>query len=377
MISLIKQNSALAPLRAIFIAAGFDLWFVGGCVRDTISGETPKDIDLATSATPEEQVEIYTRNNMRFIPTGLQHGTVTVMIDQEGYEITSLRTESQHDGRYAVMAYTRDLTEDLSRRDLTINAMALDFDGNLIDPFGGEADLKAGRVRFVGNAEERMREDYLRILRFFRFHARFAGDTPLDEEAHAAIRTTRGGLSQISVERVWSEMQKIVCGPAAEATLDRMREVALIEIIGMPYGVLSEVSRAQQCGVTHPASVMGTYVGDTDLVDSLASQWKWSTEERERARFVASKQAGSWKEFLVDGRPSDWVVDLMRLQEFDPNELVVWEVPKMPVTGADLIRAGVSPGPSMGTVLREMKSRWVASDFSLTREELMGGITNV
>lgn len=377
MFNLINQSTQLQDLRAIFVAEGFDLWFVGGCVRDTLMGKDPKDIDLATSATPEEQVAIYEANDLRFIPTGLQHGTVTVVLD-EPYEITSLRTEADHDGRHATMSYTRDLNEDLSRRDLTINAMALAFDGTLIDPFGGQSDIIDQRVRFVGNAAERMREDYLRILRFFRFHARIAGDASLDEEATAAIELTRDGLEQISVERVWSEMQRIVVGPSARTTLMAMKAVGLFEVIGMPDGMPSATDIAAKAGVADPASVMGLYLTTPQMIETVADRWKWSKAERERARFVhenyqprMGETERRMKRAIVEGAPLDWACDVMRLSWKDTDALTDWEVPVMPVTGRDMIEAGFTPGPEMGGALKAMKERWIASDYVLTRDDLM------
>ena len=169
--NILEKPSFVKPellrLEKMFADAGFELVFVGGCVRDALLGKEPKDVDLATSATPEEQISLYNQNGIRFIETGLQHGTVTAVLDGEPYEITTYRIDKETDGRHAKVDYTRDLVEDLSRRDLTFNAIAMRFDGTLVDPFDGMADLHNGRVRFVGNAQQRIEEDYLRILRFF------------------------------------------------------------------------------------------------------------------------------------------------------------------------------------------------------------------
>jgi tRNA nucleotidyltransferase (CCA-adding enzyme) len=378
MQTVVNQSNQLKDLRAIFVAAGFDMWFVGGCVRDALCGKDAKDVDLATSATPEEMIDLFGKNGVRFVPTGLAHGTITALLD-EPYEITSLRTETDHDGRWAKVEFTRDLTADLSRRDLTVNAIAMDFDGNIIDPFDGRADLEANRVRFVGNAEERMREDYLRILRFFRFHARIAGAAPLDADAIKAIERTRAGLGQISVERIWAEMAKIISGPAAAATLEQMRSLTIFEIIGMPMGMIAAVKRAREQGVTDPASLVGVYVLETSEVEQIAKAWKWSAAERDRALFVSrewpvgktSAATKRWKELLVDGVAFEWVADLMRLADVDPAVLADWSVPKMPVNGGDLMRAGVKPGPDMGAALRAMTRVWKDSDYAATKDELL------
>ena len=367
----------LQGLRAIFIAANFDIWFVGGCVRDFLRGVDAKDIDLCTDATPDQQIAIYEANGVHYIPTGLQHGTITVVLDQP-YEITTLRTETDHTGRHATVAFTRDLREDLSRRDLTINAMALSFNDELIDPFGGEADLKAGRVRFVGNAEERMREDYLRILRFFRFHARIAGDQPPDGDAVKAIRATRAGLSQISAERIWMEMAKIITGPSAAETLRQMMTLTLFEITGMPPGSLGRVQHAQNCGVTDPASVMGFYVLTPADIEEIATSWKWSTQERQRALFIANNhretEIAGWQEMLVDGAPFEWVADLMSMQGVSPAVLANWPIPKMPVGGGDLIKTGMKPGPQMGEEIKRLTRIWKDSNYAATKNELMGQV---
>jgi tRNA nucleotidyltransferase/poly(A) polymerase len=176
----------LEALRALFQAWDFDLRLVGGVVRDMLSDVTPKDVDLCTDADPEQMMMIFREHGVTFYETGLQHGTLTVNLNGQIYEITSLRTDSNHDGRHAEVTYTRDWLADLARRDLTVNAMALTFDGDLIDPFNGAADLAAKKVRFVGDPNQRMREDYLRILRFFRFHARIANALAIDDETTVA-----------------------------------------------------------------------------------------------------------------------------------------------------------------------------------------------
>jgi tRNA nucleotidyltransferase (CCA-adding enzyme) len=379
MQTLIQNSKELAALRAIFVLRGYDMWFVGGCTRDTLLGLSPKDIDLATSATPEEQIEIYREQGIRYIETGLQHGTITAVLDQP-YEITSLRTETNHDGRHAEVAYTRDLAEDLGRRDLTINAMALSFDGDVIDPFGGADDLKAGRVRFVGEASERMTEDYLRILRFFRFHARFANGADLDPDAARAIQQTRAGLSKISVERIWDEMGKIISGPNAISTLRQMIDMSLFEIIQMPYGYFDDLARGIEVGIRDRAALMGVYT-DVQQIKELSLAWKWSRADHERALFMSRNtllgQVGSpaiYKEMLVDGVDREWVRDLAAFFAVDWAELRDWEIPVFPVSGADLIARGVKPSPLMGDMISRMKDVWKSSDYRASKDELLAEV---
>ena len=366
----------LHTLRALFVREGHECWLVGGACRDLQMGIKPKDIDLATSATPDEQIALYRAHGLQYIPTGLAHGTVSVVLDQT-YEITSLRTESNHDGRHASVAYTRDLRTDCERRDLTINAIAMDFDGNIIDYFGGIDDIKNRRVRFVGEAEERMREDYLRILRFFRFHTRIAGDAPFDAEAVAAILETRAGLAQISVERIWMEMRKIISGPSAMKTLQQMIELIIFEIIQMPYGDFSQLQKAYDAGIIDPASLMGFYLNEKQVVD-LSQAWKWSNAETDRALYISrhksTERIASFKEMLVDGVEIEWVYDLMTFNQVDPLPMMVWKPPVFPVTGADLIATGMKPSREMGEVLRKMTEEWKKSDYTMTKEELLNNI---
>jgi tRNA nucleotidyltransferase/poly(A) polymerase len=166
-------NDDLRQLRKLFQHYGFDLRIVGGAVRDIMCGQTPKDIDLCTNAYPDEAIKIYTDQEIRFEPTGIDHGTISVIMNGETYEITSLRYDTETDGRHAKVTFTRLWYEDLARRDLTINAMSMSFDGVLDDPYGGRDDLQNNVVQFVGDAGARIQEDYLRILRYFRFAGRF------------------------------------------------------------------------------------------------------------------------------------------------------------------------------------------------------------
>lgn len=226
-------KNAAKNLNTIFNRHGFSVWFVGGCVRDLVIGKEPDDFDLTTDANPTEQIEIYKQENISYYTTGLQHGTLTVSVDGEMFEVTSMRTDISCDGRHAEVEYTRDLTIDLARRDFTFNAMAMDMDGNITDPFGGVADLENGVVRTVGDAEMRFVEDYLRIMRFYRFTARYGKTEPL-EAVKAAIQTQKHGLSIIAVERIWDEIRKIMMGPNPAETMTSMMNDGIFKIFGFP-----------------------------------------------------------------------------------------------------------------------------------------------
>lgn len=364
----------LRALRKGFQDRGFDLRLVGGCVRDHLLNITPKDVDLCTDATPDEQIVIYDALGLRHIPTGIIHGTITVVLNGEPHEITSLRTESEHDGRHATMTFTRDWHDDLSRRDLTINAMVMTFDGDLIDPFGGQKDLESRRVRFVGDPVARIREDYLRILRWFRFHGRIAGYEELDAATHAAVSAEAEGLLRISRERVWMEMQKIAVGQAGDAMLEAIVSSGVNKFIGLPAN-WQETSIAILPQLQNPVTAFSALLGADVL--GLAQEWKWSSDDVALARYLVKSAASTMSEFKYDlavrSIPLEHVVQraLMNNTPELARNISNWEIPIFPVTGEDLVKLGMKPGPEFGIKLRQLKDVWATSDFTKSRESLI------
>jgi tRNA nucleotidyltransferase/poly(A) polymerase len=379
MISYLSPR--LHELRKRFQQQGFDLRLVGGCVRDWChdpTGWNPSDIDLCTDATPIEQETIFEAHAIRHVATGLSHGTWTVVLDRP-YEITSLRVEHAHDGRHAEVAWTRDWLADLSRRDLTINAMAMSFDGDLIDPFGGAADLIAKRVRFVGRAADRMREDYLRILRFFRFQGRF-GSKDYDDEALAAAVDCAPGLLTISRERVWSEIAKII-GHSPMLLLDII-DCDVARYISLPGKTHNLIATHAASHATHdPASLMARYLGDETAVKALAVDWKWSANDRDQAMFIARNVAqidslhAAKLRIAVDEAPKYWVAETLRVTGLaDAQAIIEWTVPSFPVGGGDLLALGMS-GVRIGQTLKDLKTRWGESQFRLDKTQLIESLT--
>lgn len=232
------QNLLTPPLlylEELFKRRGYSIRLVGGCVRDLLLGVKPKDVDLATECTPTEMVDMFEAANIRHIPTGIQHGTITVhdKETQTDYEITTLRVDQETDGRHAVVDFTTDWRLDAERRDLTINAMSLDLRGNLYDYFEGQKHLAERRIVFVGNPVTRIKEDYLRILRYFRFYGRLVKEGGHHEpENMQAIQTLAPGLRNISVERIWMEMSRILTGGLAPHLVRVMYETGVAENIG-------------------------------------------------------------------------------------------------------------------------------------------------
>jgi tRNA nucleotidyltransferase (CCA-adding enzyme) len=375
---------ALLSLRAAFQAAGFDIRLVGGCVRDTLRGQTPKDIDLCTDATPDQQMAVYAENHFRYVTTGLQHGTITVVLGGEPFEITSLRTETDHDGRHAVVSYHGDWELDQMRRDLTINSMMMDFDGNLFDPFEGKADLENGVVRFVGDAGARMREDYLRILRWFRFLARFGNVMSIDDETVDAVVLNAHGLKKISKERVWSEMSKIVVGASGGYMLREMMRMGVAHHIGLSHGSWRDVV-ALEGVVKDPVAIMVAFTVDPEQVRALSTLWRFSTAEAKRAAWLADnlhsvdfstgyRDMTDLKRYLAFDRiDRHWVAQLALLQHrtYLYGDVLAWEIPECPVKGQDLLDAGHKPGPMVGQMVGLLRNLWADSDYTMTREELL------
>ena len=248
---------------------------VGGAVRDALAGRAVVDIDLATSRPPADAMAALRQAGVKVVPTGLGHGTVTAVVDGRGFEITTLRRDVETDGRHAVVAFTEDWRLDASRRDFTINAMSMARDGALFDYFDGTADLQAGRVRFVGDPATRIAEDYLRILRFFRFYARY-GRVPPDPATLAALRDGIPGLSRLSVERVWMELRRILAAPNPEEA------VGLMARLGIWAAVLPEAQAASRLAGLPADPVLRLAAMLTGDPLALAARLKMSNEDRER-----------------------------------------------------------------------------------------------
>jgi tRNA nucleotidyltransferase/poly(A) polymerase len=367
------MNNDIILISEALATRGYTLWQVGGSVRDQMLGIVPKDFDFATDAQPDVAMEIYRDTpGATVIPTGLQHGTITVMLNGEGYEITTLRIDVETDGRHAEVAFTDSIVADLARRDLTCNSMARTMDGTLIDPFGGEADLKAGIVRFVGDAGERMREDYLRILRYFRFAGRFAKKIEPPEEMWRYV----DGLNKISGERIWMEFSKIISGPQAVEVIKSMDGMGVLRAIGLVenpwWGNLDGME-----ALTSPATRLGLLFTDGEIA-RVSNRWKLSTVDRMRAVFVAkSLRQGVTMESLkkaryIDGIPLDWIRDVAVFNSMDIATVETWEeIPRFPVKGFDVMERFSVKNRGVGVIMDRMKERWVASDYQMTADELM------
>ena len=365
---------ALVFLRMEFVTRGFDLRLVGGCVRDFLYGTAPKDVDLCTDADPNEQISIYQDLGIRYIETGLQHGTVTVVLDGETYEITSLRMDTETDGRHAVVSYTKDWIKDLERRDFTINAMSMTFNGELVDPFNGLKDLSEGLVAFVGNAEERIREDYLRILRWFRFRGRYG--MSMSYSARRAIERLADGLRHISRERVWMEISKIIAGNDGPYIMLEMHQMGVAEHAGLPKELdyiqhVQDVHAITRNPVTLMVSLYHNYAVD------ILTNWKASGDEIKLAKWLSEHrffERSPFRYLALDRVSREWAIELaaLRLMDgFDRGVLLEWEIPTFPVSGRDLINLGYAQDKSMGDTLLYLKVMWADSNYTMTKDELL------
>ncbi len=346
---------------------------VGGCVRDGLAGLPGVDIDLATPDPPDRVAAALDAAGIRTVPTGVAHGTITALLDGRSFEITTLRRDVVTDGRHAEVAWTDDWREDAARRDFTFNAMSLSAGGCLHDYFGGAEDLRAGRVRFVGDAAQRVAEDYLRILRFFRFQARYGAGAP-DPAALDAIRHGAPGIARLSPERVWSELKRILQAPDPTASLCLMAETGVLAAT-IPEG-------ADPAGATSlpPDAILRTAALLTGDRRAFAARLKLSTAEADR--LVALKgppPAGDDDDLrrqLADTAPDILIGRslLARQPEQMRDRLRALPRPVFPLEGRDVLALGLPPGPHVGGLLRETRAWWLAggclADAASCRAEL-------
>ncbi len=363
--------------------------FVGGCVRNALIGRPIADIDIATTLPPERVIKALQAAGLKAVPTGVEHGTVTAVSGGKPFEITTLRRDVETDGRRAVVAFTDDWKADAERRDFTLNALYAHRDGTIFDPVGhGVADARAGRIVFVGEATQRIREDYLRILRFFRFLAWY-GKGPADAEAVAACEALKDQIATLSAERIAKELLKLL---AAE---DPREAVALMAQTGVLATVLPEpidlerfngmvTIEEDQLFETDPVLRLAALLPDDQVAAAqFAERLRLSNADRDRiiAVLAPTPVLKSWMSpreirravYRLGGAPFR---DRAKLAWARADRTAVtpqwrgmialgegWSPPKFPLTGDDVVKAGVPKGPMVGEVLREVEDWWVDHDF--------------
>lgn len=389
-----------AGVQAIFRALnrdGHEARIVGGAVRNTLLGRPVGDVDFATTAAPDKVARFARDAGLKPVATGLKHGTQTIVVEGVPFEVTTLREDVESHGRHATVAFTRDWVGDAQRRDFTMNALYAAADGRVYDPLGGIADLEARRVRFIGVARDRIREDYLRILRFFRFTAEY-GEDGLDPAGFHAAVEERAGIAGLSAERIHAELWRILTGSVPMRALEPMTDGGFLDRILGGVVRLNVFERMAEIEARHglERDAVRRIAALAVMVDEdaarLTVRLRLSNAEAVRLADMAATHP-VFERHLTDAQMME---QLYRLGEHSFRERVLiawaqsgdsadeaawwqlvtlperWTPPEFPVKGADLLTLGMERGPQIGETLRALEKRWVESGFALGRDELLG-----
>jgi poly(A) polymerase len=383
------QSGPTARVLELLDSNGEQARVVGGAVRDALLKIAVREIDIATTALPDEVIRRAKAAGIKSVPTGIEHGTVTLVVEKQPFEVTTLRQDIETFGRKAKVAFGRDWVADAQRRDFTINGLSVDATGLVHDHVGGLDDIAARRVRFIGDPDQRIAEDYLRILRFFRFHAAYGAVKP-DRPGYLACIRGREGLAQISAERVRMEMLKLMVADGAAAAITAMADGGLLlPVFGGvaytgPFKAMISAERllrlkpdpvrrlgALAVGVTEDARRLSTRLrltnAEAKALDSMGHRW-WrlagmdeATARRRLYRLGADRFRDrlmlAWSRASEDGNSTHWS-ELATLPER-------WTAPKFPLKAADFIARGIAEGPALGQVLALAEDAWLAADFPL------------
>jgi len=347
--------------------------YVGGAVRDDLLKLPVNDIDLATRIRPEEVVERLEAAGIKAVPTGIAHGTVTAVSDGQPVEVTSLRRDVSTDGRRATVAFTDDWREDAARRDFTINALSADpGTGEIFDYFGGLDDIQACRVRFIGEPLARIAEDHLRILRFFRFHARFGAGSP-DTAALDACAARANDLMALSRERIADELLKLLGLPDPAPTVTLMLDRAILkpvlpEIEPAALDALERVIAAEHEAQVEPNALRrlsALLPPEPLLAEKIAARLKLSNKARKRLACAAARNGGANSQALAYRVGTECAVDRLLLagEPASAASTIGWRIPKLPIGGGTLIARGLTEGPAVARTLRAIEDRWVEAGF--------------
>jgi len=366
-----------APVQTLLAAlggAGIAARFVGGCVRNWLLGCAVDDIDIAVDKPPETVMRALEAADIKVVPTGLRHGTVTAIVKGRPFELTTLRRDVETDGRRAVVAFTDDWLADAGRRDFTFNALYADPDGTLYDPFDGRADLAAGRVRFIGDADQRIAEDRLRVLRFFRFHAWY-GRPPLDGPGFDACRRNAGALGALSGERVAKELLRTLEAERSPDAVEAMSEAGALDHwlpeyagVGRLRALIGREEKAD--GLRRLAAILPA---TADAI-AIGKRLRFSTQQALRLEVMLADEpvvglhpraeiyrlgTTLFIDRVLLAAPANWQAMLKLAGE--------WKPPELPVGGADALKLGLKPGPKVGDLLEAVERWWIEGDFTADR----------
>jgi len=386
------DEPALQQWFAAVEARGGEARAVGGCVRDHVLGRRSNDVDMACTLVPPMVMDMAQQLGWKAVPTGIAHGTVTLVLPNRVLEVTTLRRDVKTDGRHAEVLYTTRFEDDAARRDFTMNALYMDRYGQITDFYDGVTDAQAGRVRFIGDAHARIREDGLRILRFFRFLATH-GTPPADADALSACAGLRGMLDDLSGERIQQEMKKLLMAPDPTYALVQMSVLALGEVLcgsAWQVGLLQPVLQREAQHKLPPSPwvrllAMVVPTQRMAVAQHISMRWKLSRADTQVLEFLTAppplQQGPQVKEALRHYK-REWVQQALLLHAADDPDFVLqsvlplarsWEPPVLPVSAHDLLARGMVQGRELGDALRAMEQRWVNSDYRLTRDELLAG----
>ncbi|RWE69996.1 CCA tRNA nucleotidyltransferase [Mesorhizobium sp.] len=395
----------LQRLLAALADGGEEARVAGGAVRNALIGQPVADVDIATTTVPDETIRRAEAAGFKAVPTGIEHGTITIVAGGKPFEVTTLRADIETDGRRAKVSFGRDWKADAERRDFTINALYAEADGTIVDLVGGVADIEARRLRFIGDPEARIREDYLRILRFFRFFAWY-GDGRPDAEGLKACARLKEGLGQLSVERVWSELKKLLSAPDPSRALLWMRQASVLTSVlpeSEKWGIdaIHALTRAEKDLGWTPDPLLrleAIVPPDAARLKALAERLRFSVSDAGRLRQWAltvpvdpkTTEAELAKRLYRGDHQG--LVDRLRLslasarrRAVEDNDALLeaggfsrllafagkWKKPDFPLKGADLTTLGASPGPKLGATLKNLENEWVESGFALDRGALL------
>ncbi|AHC73755.1 putative poly(A) polymerase [Candidatus Endolissoclinum faulkneri L5] len=375
-----------SPVLSLLTNSGYLARFVGGAVRNHMLGLPVVDFDIATNALPANILALCTSAGLHAVPTGIRHGTITIFIDGAFVEVTTLRRDVDTDGRHAMVSFTEDWLEDASRRDFTLNAVYLDMDGNLYDPTTtGIADIRARRIRFIGNPQIRIQEDCLRILRFFRFYAEY-GDKELDIDSLKACVDLAPSLSSLSGERVWKEFSRLLIAPMAEEVIVIMAESGVAKYLwDGPFDAsqLVKFINIERCyGMNpNPISRLAALLAESNTARSVAKRLKFSNADAKRLTAAIATP----KNPLMNTYECKTTIYRLGAKNFInarmllaaktgkdiENDLAIarhWTPPVFPLTGIDIVALGVEPGPKIGELLRLVENWWIRGGFTADKK---------
>jgi poly(A) polymerase len=360
------------------VSRGYQAYFIGGCVRNALLNIESKDIDIATSAHPKKVLEIMENAELKALPTGIEHGTVTVVADKRNYEITTLREDTETDGRRAKVKFTKSILEDAKRRDFSINAIYSEQDGTILDPLNGIDDILGKRIKFIGDPYARIKEDYLRILRFFRFLALFGKEDENHEIEITALNNLRDGLDTVSAERKSDEIFKLFAAPNLKYSIFLMEKASINSKIfdASNYDSLTNLKKLEDRLEVAPCALrrLAAYTSDNLKLNLRFSNKLVKTHKVLREEAASQKNAAELSYRYNEKLALDTILVRSSLHGTEPSEdifsrIKVGSVAKFPIKSDDL--AEYFSGPKLGEILAYLEQKWIDSDFTLSKKRLL------